>query len=95
MNWPVKIILTKLKTREDAEYPQEDRFPSNTTIREGFMWEYSQPVVGECFFVLRGKMHFTFKTSLVQSIENIDKNTLILNTLNSVYELKIIENENT
>ena len=37
MNWPVYITLTKLSTRDDAEYPQEDRFPSLSTVKQGYI----------------------------------------------------------
>ena len=91
MNWPVYITLTKLSTRDDAEYPQEDRFPSLSTVKQGYMWEYTQPKVGECFYVHQSKLYSNFRTSLVQEIKEINKNTIHLTTLNSVYELKLQE----
>ena len=93
MKYPVNIRLTKLKTLEDAEYPQEERFPSSTTIKEGLMWAFSKPKVGKRFPVLQSKMSALFVTSLVKKITKIDSNTSILKTLNSEYKLEILKNK--
>lgn len=92
MVWPKNITLTKLSTRKDAKFPQEQKYPSFHTKRSGFMWEFSQPKVGNNFFVLIGKLNPIFVTSIVENIEIINEDLSILTTENSVYELKIEKN---
>lgn len=91
-NYPVNIKLTKLKTLEDAKYPQEEKYPSDgSTVREGLMWEFSLPKHGQSFNVMQSKMYPSFRTSIVFEIEEIDKNIMILTTMNSKYKLEIKE----
>lgn len=89
--YPVNILLTKLETRPDAEYPQEEKYPSKTTVMKGLMWEFSLPKVGERFVVLVSKMSSMFCTSILEKVENIDEKTMLLTTLNSVYRLEILD----
>lgn len=86
--YPINITLTKLKTLELAEYPQEEKYPSGISY-SGLMWEFSLPKVGERFSVKESKMWSKFNTSIVKHIENIDDKTIILTTLNSKYKLEI------
>lgn len=89
--YPVNISLTKLETRPDAEYPQEEKYPSNSTVKTGLMWEFSLPKVGEPFAVKESKMWSKYNTSTIEKIDVIDENTMLLTTLNSVYKLKILD----
>lgn len=89
--YPKNITLTKLETLSDAEYPQEERYPSNSTVKHGLMWKFSLPKHGQSFSVLRSKLYPSFRTSIVFGIEKIDKNTMILTTMNSKYKLEINE----
>jgi hypothetical protein len=88
--YPVNITLTKLETRSDAEYPQEEKYPSITTIRHGLMWDWSMPKVGEQFNVKESKMWSKFTTSRIEKIDIVNENEMLLTTLNSVYKLEIL-----
>lgn len=89
-DFPKKIILQKINTLEDAEYPQKEKYPDGTQ-RKGLMWEFSKPKVGEAFLVLVSKMSPIFHTSIVQEIINETDKEIKFKTLNSTYLLKIEE----
>lgn len=85
MNYPINIELYKEQTREDAEYPQEDKYNSNTILKTGLMWEHTKPKVGERFHVHQSKLWFNFVTSDVEEILEETKHAIKFKTLNSVY----------
>lgn len=87
----MRIKLIKQKTLKNAPYPQEDKYPSKTTVREGYMFTHTQPRVGYPFVVYASKLIPTFHTSTVQKIEHLDALTMTLTTTNSVYQLQILE----
>lgn len=87
--YPVKVKLTKLLTREDAPFPQEHQYPSLTTVRIGFMWEHTKPIVGKPFMLYLSKINPTFHTSTITEIVELDTKTYVLTTLNSKYKLEI------
>lgn len=85
MNYPRNYALYKESTLPDAEIPQEERFPSNTIIKEGLMWEHTLPKVGERFPVLYNKLNFSFITSKVVEILEETDHAIKFKTLNSTY----------
>ena len=85
-----KINLIKLETLANAEYPQEDKYPSGNIISKGLMFPYSLPKVGEPFMVYHAKLKPVFRTSLVQSIEKIEDG-YIITTINSKYKIEIVK----
>jgi hypothetical protein len=85
-----KINLIKLETLSTAEYPQEDKYPSGNIIAKGLMWNWSKPKVNECFNVYHAKPNPVYKTSLVQSIEEIEDG-YIITTINSKYKIEIVK----
>lgn len=89
IDYPVNITLTKLETLKDAEHPQEEKYPSGSTVRTGLMWEFSLPKIGESFEVKESKMWSSFHTSRIIDIEHIDDKTMILTTKNSKYKLEL------
>jgi len=91
MNYPVNITLTKLKTLKDAPYPQEDKYPSQSTVIKGLMFEHTIPEIGRSFSVHISKLAFIFHTSIITRIKKVSDNEMILTTLNSKYKLEINE----
>jgi len=88
--YPKYITLIKLKTLKGAKHPQEEKYPSDgSTVRDGLMWEFSLPKVGESFAILLSKMNASFITSEIKEIEKVNDNLIILTTLNSKYKLEI------
>jgi len=87
----MKIRLIKQETLKSAPYPQEDKYPSKTTVREGYMFAHTKPRVGYPFVVYASKLAPIFHTSNVQKIEHLDALTMTLTTTNSVYQLQILE----
>ena len=85
-----KINLIKLETLSNAEYPQEDKYPSGEIVKKGLMFPYSLPKVNECFHVYHGKLQPVYRTSLVQSVEKIEDG-YIITTLNSKYKIEIVK----
>lgn len=86
-----KIQLLKIATREDANYGQEERYPSGTVIKTGYMDDDTRPKIGEPFIVYTVRLWDGLRTSIVESINNIDDNTIEIKTLNSIYHIQIIE----
>lgn len=86
MNYPKEITLIKINTREDAEQPQKEKYPDGTE-RNGLMWEFSKPKVGESFMVLISKLLPTFITSPVTEILEKTEKQIIFKTINSTYRL--------
>lgn len=89
IKYPVKIRLTKLLTREDAPFPQEHKYPSLKTVRTGYMWEYTKPIVGKPFMIFLSKTTPIFSTSQITEIVELDAKTYVLTTPNSKYKLEI------
>jgi hypothetical protein len=83
----MKVKLTKLETLEEAEFPQEDKYPSKTTVKEGFMAAEHMPQIGEAAYIQDELGRIKFHTSTVRDIEEVDNHTMILTTLNSKYRL--------
>lgn len=84
------INLIKLETLTTAEYPQEDKYPSGNIIARGLMFDWSKPEIGECFYVSVINGGPIFRTSLVQSIEEI-VDGYIITTINSKYKIEIVK----
>lgn len=87
----MRIKLIKQKTLKSAPYPQEEKYPSKTTVREGYMFAHTKPRIGKPFAVYGSKLAPTFIISAVQKIEHLDALTMTLTTTNSVYQLQILE----
>jgi hypothetical protein len=85
----MKVTLTKLETLENADFPQEDKYPSKTTVKEGFIDEENMPQIGKTFYMEIDKG--IFHTSTIKDIEELDDHTMILTTLNSKYRLNYYE----
>lgn len=77
--------LYKVKTLEDAEYPQEEKYPSGTIIREG--WMYEEPLVGSFFILYGNKIRSSLRTSPVKEVLESSKDHIRFKTLNSEYIL--------
>jgi hypothetical protein len=84
-----KINLIKLETLTTAEYPQEDKYPSGNIIKKGLMWNWSKPEIDKCFYVYKAKLNPVYKTSLVQSIQEIEDG-YIITTINSRYKIEFV-----
>ena len=85
------IKLFKVNTRDDAEVPQEGKYPSNTVLKIGKMLNISKPKVGVGFVILSPQNYPIFHTSkVVEILEETDKN-IKFKTLNSVYDILIDE----
>lgn len=89
-DYPKNIRLYKVETLEDAEYPQEEKYPSGTVLKIGLMWEHTLPKIGEVFEVFAGKLYPTFHTSTVVDISMLDlvDGVIAFKTLNSKYEVR-------
>ena len=85
-----KINLIKLETLPNAEYPQEDKYSSGEIVKKGLMFPHSIPKVGECFYVHKLQLGSMFRTSLVQSVEEIEDG-YIITTINSKYKIEIVK----
>lgn len=79
-----------METLKTAESPQEEKYPSDSTVREGFMYEDSQPKVGHNFYVQGEKPGKMFQTSDVAAIQKVNTNQMIILTRNSRYQLDIL-----
>lgn len=88
MTYPKNIVLTKLNTLPEAEYPQPDKYPDGTE-RTGLMWEHTIPVVGSNFLVMESKLWSSFHTSLITEILSQTEKEIVFKTLNSTYKLTI------
>ena len=87
MKWPIKIALFKESTREDAKHPQEDEYPSGSVLSEGYMWDYTQPKLGNKFYVMESKLYPNFRTSSIQEILETTDEYIRFRTKNSVYKV--------
>lgn len=90
MEYPINIDLYKLETLEDAKYPQEEKYPSGTVIKTGYMWEHTKPKVGEEFYIFQSKTYYNFRTSQITEIIEETKEYIIFKTLNSKYKVKYV-----
>ena len=107
MKYPLKALLVKINTKEDALYPQPDRYPDGFNLT-GYVWEFNFPTVNNAFYLQRSKLNCVFHTSVIQNIEDITntvdpqslskidypqnyKQLLLLTTLNSRYYLFLTE----
>lgn len=86
--YPKNIVLRKINTLEDAEYPQAEKYPEGTE-RTGFMWEYTVPKIGTQFRVMQSKLWASFYTSEITEILSETPEKIVFKTLNSTYELQI------
>lgn len=93
--WPKTIQLYKLETKTDAEVPQEEKYPSGTVIKGGYMWEHTLPVVGKQFYVMAGKVLPSLHTSdvlVVEKVKSIGRDhSILIETRNSKYEIRWAE----
>lgn len=87
--FPINIELHKISTRPDAQYPQEERFPSNTCIAVGLMWEWTLPKVGSSFLVMYNKLNHNLSTSIVEEILEETTTNIKFKTINSIYNIII------
>lgn len=90
MEYPVNIELYKIETLENAEYPQEEKYPSGTVLKTGFMWEHTKPKVGEDFYIYQSKLYSNFRTSIITEIIEETNEYIIFKTLNSKYKVKYV-----
>lgn len=84
----MKVKLTKIETLEEAELPQEDKYPSKTTVREGYIKAEHMPQIGKAVYISNEHNIPIFHTSTVRDVEELDNHTMILTTLNSKYRLE-------
>lgn len=89
MSYPKNIVLTKLNTLPEAEYPQPEKYPDGTE-RSGLMWEHTLPTVGKPFYVLTSKMWDSLRTSPITEILSQTEEEVVFKTLNSTYKLSIL-----
>ena len=80
-----KVTLTKINTREDAEYPQIEKYPDNYSIN-GYMIE--KPQIGKRFYLYESKLYPKFVTSEVKEVNKSGK-LIHFKTLNSNYKIEI------
>lgn len=85
--FPLKVNLFKIETRIDAEYPQEEKYPSGQTISSGFVFEHTLPRVGFPFYLYSDKKYLNVRTSKVTSVDKDKDGNIIFTTLNSKYKL--------
>lgn len=85
--FPFFVNLFKIKTREDTEYPQEEKYPSGETIRAGYVFEHTVPKVGEPFYLWENRTFPSVRTSIVESVDKDKDGNIIFTTLNSKYKL--------
>jgi hypothetical protein len=86
MIYPKNYNLIKMKTLEDAKHPQPDKYPDGY-IKEGFMWEYTMPIVGNAFHVFQSKTYYNFRTSVITEIVETTEKHIIFKTENSIYKI--------
>ena len=77
--------LLKLETRQDAEYPQEDKYPSGEVICVGEV--VKEPEVGFPVYMIKQDRPGGFKTSTVVEIEEDTEEYTQFKTRNSRYRL--------
>lgn len=87
------IELLKLKTREDALYPQEEKYPSGTIVSKGLMWKWTIPEVGKQFNVMYDKLTPIFHTSTITNIIETTEDKIIFETVNSLYQINILKDK--
>lgn len=90
---PWNILLSKVETRDDAEYPQEEKYPSGKTRREGLMWSFTLPEVGKRFGVHISKIIPHFLTSEVTAILEDKPSYIVFKTINSIYKVEILHEQ--
>lgn len=86
----MKVQLYKLETRIDALTPQEHKYPPNTIIAEGYMYDYTIPTIGNQFFLYGDKLDPFFQTSVVVDVVK-NEDGYYIKTLNSKYQILINE----
>lgn len=91
MEYPKRISLFKIKTLDNAEIPQEDKYPSNSYIKMGYLFEHTLPKVGYGFGVFQSKTYCNFVTSVVTEILEQNEEFIIIKTLNSLYRIEITD----
>ena len=89
MKYPKYIELYKIETLDDAECPQEEKYPSKTIIKAGFMWEHTLPKIDKEFYIFQSKTFPIFKTSIVKEIIEKTDEYIIFKTVNSKYKINI------
>lgn len=82
------VTLIKLSTLDEAEFPQEDKYPSGRTVRKGYIKAEHMPQVGKAVYISNEHNIPIFHTSTVRDVEEVDNHTMILTTLNSKYRLE-------
>jgi hypothetical protein len=80
-----KADLLKLETRPDAEYPQEDKYPSGEVICFGEVVGGVEP--GKSVLMIKLDSFGGFATSVVKEIEEEAPNFVQFKTINSRYKL--------
>ena len=88
IKYPFNIELYKVKTLEEAKFPQELKYPSNTVVAKGLMWLHTLPKIGKRFFVMESKLYPSFITSIVKELTTFD-NYIEIITTNSKYHIKM------
>lgn len=83
------VQLYKLETKANAEFPQEWKYPSNTVIAEGFMYDHTIPVEGKQFYLYKNKLSPFFQTSIVEKVIKNEKGYYI-ETINSKYQILVV-----
>lgn len=89
MEYPKRIALHKLETLVDAQVPQEHKYKSGTVLSIGYLFEHTQPIIGQEFYVFQSKTQCTFRTSEIVEILQQNEEFIIFKTLNSLYKLEI------
>ncbi len=83
--WPKNIRVQKLKTLEDARYPQEKMWDV-----VGVMLEDHEPKVGHAFVVCAAQVIPIWHSSTVTEIISQTEKEIVFKTLNSKYRLTIL-----
>lgn len=84
----MKVELFKEETRSDAEYPQEQKYPSGAIIATGYLLDDELPKVESMFFMERVNGRW-FRTSTVKEILEETKEYIRFKTRNSIYRLTL------
>ena len=84
----VKVKLVKLGTRENADYPQREKYPDGT-VREGYIGNFNvkknEPVYISVNY--KGQLIPIFHTSRVESTVSQTEDEIVFTTMNSSYRL--------
>ena len=83
-----KVKLIKLETLSDAPYPQEEKYPSFTTVKEGYIPEDYVPVLGDVYYIFSQHSFPIFHTSTIKAIVDVQPNVKVITTLNSRYRIE-------